>query len=111
MFDSGGFIAIDYRHKIIVVAFRGTRNFPAFLRNIQALAAPVLPVPLDLCGTTLGCLVSAFFNGIYSVRRDRVMAAVKMLCLKSLTSKLLRQAIPLEEHFHTSQALILEIKV
>ena len=39
------------------------------------------------------------------------MAAVKMLCLKSLTSKLLRQAIPLEEHFHTSQALILEIKV
>jgi hypothetical protein len=82
MFDSGGFIAIDYRHKIIVVAFRGTRNFPAFLRNIQALAAPVLPVPLGLCGTTLGCLVSAFFNGIYSVRRDRVMAAVKTALLK-----------------------------
>jgi hypothetical protein len=81
-FDSGGFIAIDYSHSLIVVAFRGTRNLPALIRNLQAGEPPIPPVPLNLCGTTLGCTTSAFFNAIYTIRRERVMAAVRTARLK-----------------------------
>jgi hypothetical protein len=81
-FDSGGFVAVDYGRQLIVVAFRGTRSLAGLLRNLQARAPPVPPNPLDLCGTTVGCTTSAFFNGIYTVRRIRIMNAIQIAMTK-----------------------------
>ena len=36
--DSGGFVAVDYGNRLIVVAFRGTRSLLGLIKNLQAAA-------------------------------------------------------------------------
>jgi hypothetical protein len=80
--DSGGFVAVDYGRQLIVVAFRGTRSLAGLFRNLQAAAAPLPPIPQNLCGNTLGCATSGFFNAIYDFRRIRIMTAIQTAMTK-----------------------------
>jgi hypothetical protein len=81
--DSGGFVAIDYGKRLIVVAFRGTRSFLFLLNALQAGTAPWPSTTPNLCGDTIGCTTSPFFNLIYNFRRTRIMTAIQTAMVKA----------------------------